>query len=762
MKFFILLLAASLPIQAAFSSCTLVTQYHSQVSALSDPNYPNGIDIDYTAPQLRLVANGGFVTNASGHDIVFSSDSAGASPLNWDAFSLYDGTIGRIVTHVAITLSNSVDTTFYMCAGNNSISTFQGGAKGAAWSADAIAVYHFGTMSSAVYTDATVNANDGTNTSTTAVPAIYAGGISFNGTSTHVNVANSTSLNPTNVSWSVAVKPSLSNLVSNSQVFNKGGGGSTPFGKYYFVMNGSGSLTTNSCVVGTSDNASHGATLANIVYGAWQVVGCSYDSATGILTSYINGIPQNTITISGTKTLVTNTGILEFGAQPSFPLWWSGLMDELRLWNTVRTQDEFITEARNYLFPTEFYSVGWTCCAASLPPVSYVLDSGTYPFFYRDQFTGINGWANTGATASGDTPYVTWDSTGTQYITFNDGQGFVATGGIGGAGGCGASGANAGMGTVNLSGTVMTKVNCMTSMGTTGQQNTGGWGDGYTWKSSGIAAINDGSTTTGLYWDVFRQLDTAPPWTKAYSSIMFSADGGVTWCAPGHTGGSCNTNGDAPANNTGEFNSNFMAIQFVQIEKGNAGTVNVDCNSTYIYAYGGDASNTNWILGRVARGTNLQTAASWSFYIGAAGGDACNNANWQASSAGATVLLLPASANLYPSFIYISGFGYLCASITSPSDTVSFFSSSKVTGPWINQFVEAPAANIPKGNGAFGNGVGGSYGFIQPLLSSVTAIPPFGWSVANILTGTYLSAGVYAPFIRKLYITPGTANQVLK
>jgi hypothetical protein len=355
------------------------------------------------------------------------------------------------------------------------------------------------------------------------------------------------------------------------------------------------------------------------------------------------------------------------------------------------------------------------------------------PFAYNDQYTGADGWPDTGYYWRGDTNYYAWATDGTNYATWNDGDGPTSSG----FSGCSS---NIGVATIasNLQSALYT--NCMSSMGTLGETNTGGWTDGYTWKSAGITYINDGSTPTGLYWSVFRDLDSSP-YTKANGSIMYSADGGTTWCAPGHSGGTCNTNGDAPAANTAEFTS-LPVLYFVQYEQGSSGTLTVDCQNSYIYAYGLDGALSANYLMRADRGTNLQTASNWQYYSGVIGGNACTSGNWSSSFSRATQFAPTAWSGLSPAVVYVSGYGYVSGSITISGATGSvFYTATSITGPWTQIYVET----VPL------------YSFVAPILSTLqssggTYTMYVGFSGNAIYDNGGVSA--YSPHFRLMTITP--------
>lgn len=323
----------------------------------------------------------------------------------------------------------------------------------------------------------------------------------------------------------------------------------------------------------------------------------------------------------------------------------------------------------------------------TLSPGALPVSTPTYR--YNDQYS------TTGRSTFGDSGVTAWAANGTVYRTFGDGYGF------------GPSGCNNGNGGANLivgafSGTAPylngANINCMTSMGAQTQVNAGGWGDGLDWKPTGLMAVSDGQTAAGLYMWVARTV-AAVPFNQSNSSLMYSPDGGVTWCAPGHTGSQCNTNGDAPAAGTWMFPQG--PIRFVEYEKGASGAITQDGNQSYIYCYAGQSVPGylwNFVLMRAPRGSSLQSASSWQFYVGAIGGNVATSGNWSASASSATALY---SGGLTDGAVaWIPGYGYLlpaqAASNTGNAGLV-FSSSPTLTGPWAVVFTEPPIAGVDYG-----------------------------------------------------------------
>ena len=330
----------------------------------------------------------------------------------------------------------------------------------------------------------------------------------------------------------------------------------------------------------------------------------------------------------------------------------------------------------------------------------------------------------TGLTSRGDSWYSTWALDGTLFLGNNDGQNFTATSL---SNGCQTNGSATALGKINSTFTAGTVINCLTGNGTIAQTNTGGWTDGLRWGEFGMLSISDGRTTPGLYWQWGRVPNGAG--NQVNSSIMYSPDEGVTWCNPA---GTCNANGASPAAGVAEFATDFNSIQFVQYEQGATGNLNVDCNSGYVYAFGRRTNGSQLILGRAARGTNLQAGSSWSFFDGSIGANPCSAGNWTATIASATGVCLATGGTCdfeNNVAIYVPGYGYLMSNMGGADGlTFEVFQSASLTGPYTSQFtLDTVSMNGGKG-----------FTTSNPLLSTLSRISS-GWSLTFVWGGSNLA-----------------------
>jgi hypothetical protein len=171
----------------AYTRYIALTVDHTKVNSTDQTNFTWPFSVTHT--ELRTVANGGLVTNASGFDIATFSDTGASTSLKFQRLS-YSATAGTITGVVkSPTLSASVDPIVYLCYGNSSITTDQQDAANA-W--DATTITAKGAFGDGTTLDLTDHSGSYTltNTGATAAAGLIAGAASFNGTS---NVMEKTS-----------------------------------------------------------------------------------------------------------------------------------------------------------------------------------------------------------------------------------------------------------------------------------------------------------------------------------------------------------------------------------------------------------------------------------------------------------------------------------------------------------------------------------------------------------------------------------------
>jgi hypothetical protein len=110
-----------------------------------------------TYTYLKTLANGGNVTSSNGYDIIFTSDSAGTIPLDFEKIN-YDPGSGTVEFRVRVQMTASTDCVLYVWFGNSSITSYQGNNSGT-WASAYRAVYHLGDGTTLSTADSTGNTN---------------------------------------------------------------------------------------------------------------------------------------------------------------------------------------------------------------------------------------------------------------------------------------------------------------------------------------------------------------------------------------------------------------------------------------------------------------------------------------------------------------------------------------------------------------------------------------------------------------------------
>jgi hypothetical protein len=335
----------------------LTVQHNKVLTNLS--SYP--MTVNHTDPNLKHVTQGGFVMSYEGDDITFSSNSTGTALLKWDRLEYYDNTTGQLVTHVQVPAVNtSTDSQIYVCAGDSTKVTFQGGSTGAAWPSSHKGVYHFATTVDTVpgqlsYAD---SSQFGNHLAAVGIP-IYAagkiaGGISGLSPGTYANDLSFPALSgsATVTAW---VK-----FITNGLAFNPIFWANTASYQYLAgdasgnasITWGYGSVSPGYCVSSTK-----------IMDNNWHHVAFVYDSGGNNLSVYADGIQVCSAAQSGTPNPVAS---FDIGHAPGGGL--NGTIDEVRIINAAVSGNEIRTYYNNESSPGTFYSLGsWANATGTAP-----------------------------------------------------------------------------------------------------------------------------------------------------------------------------------------------------------------------------------------------------------------------------------------------------------------------------------------------------------------------------------------------------------
>jgi hypothetical protein len=342
----LLILLAASPMCASYGFLRSVTVDHTQTGTSDSLNFP--VLFTGTYSYLATVANSGNVTSSSGYDIIFTSDSGCSTPLNFERV-IYTAASGLVEFWINVpTLSHTSDTVFYVCYGNAAVTTDQSN-KSATWNGAFEMVDHFGDGATMSASDSTGNANNGTNTSVTAASGQIGGAASFNGSSSFIQVANSSSLNAwTAQTISIWVDATV-NMGDFARVVEKGNNN-----EWTTTFNGThNSNEFGVQCIGTGIASNN----TSVITGAWHKVDVTLSantSATEIV--YVDGAQVASFGCGSTPSSLTHD--IFIGRGGSGIQFYTGIMDELRISNVVRSSAWILAEYNNQHTPSSCYTIG--------------------------------------------------------------------------------------------------------------------------------------------------------------------------------------------------------------------------------------------------------------------------------------------------------------------------------------------------------------------------------------------------------------------
>jgi len=336
-----------------------ITIDHTKCGTADTTNYPLRLDITHAS--LKSVANGGLIADAQGDDIVITSDLAGTTPLSYDPLILWDASTGRVVTNVKIpTLSHTSDTVIYVQCGVSGVTTFQGGATGAAWDANFVSVYSFGDGSTLNLNDLTSNANTLTNNSTGALAGATAGpaggaidftnAVSLQQYARGANVLNLAT--PTFEAW----------VLPDSSAF----GGGRPFQALSLVNGVNNGTADHTLSVHTSsevdwylfDGSIHVInTTAKVSFSAWNYLAGIGDGSN--MSVFLNAVSGATTANGNSFTGYSVANLFINGVNSGLlaSTYLNGKIADVRISNVARSTSYLTATSNNISSPSTFYTV---------------------------------------------------------------------------------------------------------------------------------------------------------------------------------------------------------------------------------------------------------------------------------------------------------------------------------------------------------------------------------------------------------------------
>jgi hypothetical protein len=309
---------------------------------------------------LRVTGSGGKVTNSSGYDIIFTSDSAGATQLDHE-IRYYGSTTGQIAMWVRIpTLDGDADTTIYMWYGNSGVSTSQEDVGGT-WETNYKAVWHLGGTG-----DSSGNSNTLTNSGTVAATGkIYQGSDFEAGDGDYMDSAENGSLDIMGAFTISAWVKFESHTGSVGNIYYKCSTGPWGDATYKTIDFGFSAGAWYVVTAKASGHYMHGVKTFTPSDGTWYYLVGSWDGSTVSNTAlkvYLNGsVSGETGGVTGTpNSIQTNNDAARIGGKgrTGSDYLFDGVIEEMRVSTGQRSDDWILTEYNNQNDPSTFYTIG--------------------------------------------------------------------------------------------------------------------------------------------------------------------------------------------------------------------------------------------------------------------------------------------------------------------------------------------------------------------------------------------------------------------
>jgi hypothetical protein len=285
----------------------------------------------------------------SGNDITFTD--ANQNKLSHE-IECFNSANGHLVAWVKVNLSSTSDTILYMYYGNPLAANQQN--KSDVWDSHYKMIQHLNEKTGTYY-DSTVNSNNCYGGVRQGVDGKIDSAVNFDGNNDYINCSmNSSLLFDTNIdftmeAWVKNIEPTAGSS-KYQRIINIGAGSGSDVS---FYTNTDGRLRF---IFGSGYGSPAGGT--NIRDGNWHHVVAVFDRDYGAVQSWVDGVKQNNVSMS----LTNNAGTDNFsiGKAPNYPIYpdcWNGVIDEVRISNTIRNASWISTEFKNQNIPGTFYSV---------------------------------------------------------------------------------------------------------------------------------------------------------------------------------------------------------------------------------------------------------------------------------------------------------------------------------------------------------------------------------------------------------------------
>ncbi len=198
-----------------------------------------------------------------------------------------------------------------------------------------VAAYNFDSVTDSLVVDGSGNGNTGIVNGPILALGRNGNGLKFDGINDLVSIRNSTALALTkNFTIEAWVKPAA---ISRSSIIFKEQVGGSVYNLYAFE---DADLAAASFNDGTLDNTV--STNSAIAINKWTYMAVTYDGAS--LKIYRNGFAV--ASLKTTKAVKTSNGLLQIGGNKIWGDYFNGLIDDVRIYNTARTQTQIQSDAK--------------------------------------------------------------------------------------------------------------------------------------------------------------------------------------------------------------------------------------------------------------------------------------------------------------------------------------------------------------------------------------------------------------------------------
>lgn len=354
----LLLLALSLPVFATgYNYQYIITLGDSVQIPSTQTNFTmlvcanGGSPCNTSIPGLKQVPAGG-VINSSGFDIAFSSTTCNSATLmKWEV-ELYTPSTGAIYAWVLVP-SLASGGTFYMCVGNSSLASFQGGATGAAWDSNYKGVWHLGNGTSLSGTNSITGGTGTLSGSPSATTGQIDGGGLFGGHSTDKITTDFTGVSSVRT-YSVWIYCTSG---ASGRVYEQDPSAEDD---YFFTVN------SNPTQIQFHRQWTTGATwlspATSISLNAWHHVVITYDSGStsNVPIMYVDGSSVSvSVGAAATGSVVNPSGAVVIGNRGTAnDRVFNGTIDEFRIADVIRSADWVTVMYKNAVAPATFSTIG--------------------------------------------------------------------------------------------------------------------------------------------------------------------------------------------------------------------------------------------------------------------------------------------------------------------------------------------------------------------------------------------------------------------